>query len=124
MVMLCSISLCILDAVHLLRGFSCACAHVLRASSVSIHRCCTPSSPFSYGLKQIQHDDEEGSAGQWSAAVFICFPRFFFSIRIALDRLWHQINRLEEWHNVDATVAIDGYHDIRDADLTVKVCVV
>jgi chaperone required for assembly of F1-ATPase len=32
-----------------------------------------------------------------------------------------QINRLEEWHNVDATVAIDGYHDIRDADLTVKV---
>jgi len=32
-----------------------------------------------------------------------------------------QINRLEEMHNVDTTVPIDGYHDIRDADITVKV---
>jgi chaperone required for assembly of F1-ATPase len=32
-----------------------------------------------------------------------------------------QINRLEEMHNVDTTVPIDGYHDIRDADITVKI---
>lgn len=32
-----------------------------------------------------------------------------------------QINRLEEMHSVDTSVQIDGYHDIRDADVTIKV---
>eukprot|EP00667_Euglena_gracilis_P017581 EG_transcript_18536 len=31
-----------------------------------------------------------------------------------------QINRLEEMHSVNTSVPIDGYHDIRDADVTIK----
>lgn len=33
-----------------------------------------------------------------------------------------QINRLEEMHSVNTSVPIDGYHDIRDADVTIKAC--